>query len=92
MLIPTPTGPTTPPSSARNIPSTFPPDPKAHTTAQPSINSSTSQNATISTTRTHPIVTRAQVGTIKTNPHFHDLMYSISFIPESPSIALSDPY
>ncbi|GKC14726.1 ribonuclease H-like domain-containing protein, partial [Tanacetum coccineum] len=38
------------------------------------------------------MVTRAQVGTVKPNPHFHGLMSSISPIPKSPSVALSDPH
>nr|GEW02489.1 ribonuclease H-like domain-containing protein [Tanacetum cinerariifolium] len=38
------------------------------------------------------MVTRAQVGTVKANPHFHGLMSSISPIPKSPFVALSDPY
>ncbi|GKC91550.1 ribonuclease H-like domain-containing protein [Tanacetum coccineum] len=42
-------------------------------------------------TRTHPMVTRAQVGTIKPNPRFNFLMSHISPLPKSPSIALSDP-
>ncbi|GJX81465.1 ribonuclease H-like domain-containing protein, partial [Tanacetum coccineum] len=42
-------------------------------------------------TRTHPMVTRAQVGTVKPNPRFNFHMSHISPLPKSPSIALSDP-
>ncbi|GJU83107.1 ribonuclease H-like domain-containing protein [Tanacetum coccineum] len=42
-------------------------------------------------TRTHPMVTRAQVGTIKPNPRFNFHMSHISPLHKSPSIALSDP-
>ncbi|GJT32503.1 ribonuclease H-like domain-containing protein [Tanacetum coccineum] len=42
-------------------------------------------------TRTHPMVTRAQVGTVKPNPRFHGHTSHISPLPMSPSIALSDP-
>ncbi|GJT61057.1 ribonuclease H-like domain-containing protein [Tanacetum coccineum] len=37
------------------------------------------------------MVTRAQVGTVKPNPHFNFHMSHISPLPKSPSIALSDP-
>ncbi|GJX87534.1 ribonuclease H-like domain-containing protein [Tanacetum coccineum] len=37
-------------------------------------------------TRTHPMVTRAQVGTVKPNPYFHGHTYPISPIPKSPSV------
>ncbi|GJV26059.1 ribonuclease H-like domain-containing protein [Tanacetum coccineum] len=43
-------------------------------------------------TRTHPIVTRAQVGNIKPNPHFHGHVSHISPLPKSPFVALSDPH
>ncbi|GKA41846.1 ribonuclease H-like domain-containing protein [Tanacetum coccineum] len=42
-------------------------------------------------TRTHPMVTCAQVGTVKPNPHFNFHMSHISPLPKSPSIALCDP-
>ncbi|GJU33060.1 ribonuclease H-like domain-containing protein [Tanacetum coccineum] len=42
-------------------------------------------------TRTHPMVTRAQVGTVKPNPHFHGHTSHISPILKSPYVALSDP-
>ncbi|GJT16529.1 ribonuclease H-like domain-containing protein [Tanacetum coccineum] len=38
------------------------------------------------------MVTRAQVGTVKPNPRFHGLTSSISPIPKSPFVALSDPH
>ncbi|GKA03471.1 ribonuclease H-like domain-containing protein [Tanacetum coccineum] len=41
-------------------------------------------------TETHPMVTRAQVGTVKPNPYFHGHTSYISTIAKSPSIALSD--
>ncbi|GKE21130.1 ribonuclease H-like domain-containing protein [Tanacetum coccineum] len=45
-------------------------------------------------TRTHPMVTRAQVGTVKPNPRFHghtSHISPISPIHKSSSVALSDP-
>ncbi|GJX12346.1 ribonuclease H-like domain-containing protein [Tanacetum coccineum] len=42
-------------------------------------------------TQTHPMVTRAQVGTVKPNLRFNFHMSNISHLPKSPSIALSDP-
>ncbi|GKD30348.1 ribonuclease H-like domain-containing protein [Tanacetum coccineum] len=42
-------------------------------------------------TRTHPMFTYAQVGTVKPNSHFNFHMSHISPLPKSPSIALSDP-
>ncbi|GJS49663.1 ribonuclease H-like domain-containing protein [Tanacetum coccineum] len=62
----------------------------AHTTPT----SATTHTITNHPTRTHPMVTRAQVGTVKPNPRFHghtSHTYSISPIPKSPSVALSDP-
>ncbi|GJX78849.1 ribonuclease H-like domain-containing protein [Tanacetum coccineum] len=41
-------------------------------------------------TRTHPMVTRAQVGTFKPNPHFHGHTSYISPLLKSPAIALSE--
>ncbi|GJV71157.1 ribonuclease H-like domain-containing protein [Tanacetum coccineum] len=43
-------------------------------------------------TRTHPMVTRDQVGTVKPNPRFHGRVSHISPLPKSPSVALSDPH
>ncbi|GJS54483.1 ribonuclease H-like domain-containing protein [Tanacetum coccineum] len=40
--------------------------------------------------RTHPMVTRAQVGTFKPNPRFHGYTSHISPLPKSPIVALSD--
>ncbi|GJV56056.1 ribonuclease H-like domain-containing protein [Tanacetum coccineum] len=42
-------------------------------------------------TRTHPMVTRAQVGTVKPNLRFNFHMSHISPLPKSPSITLSGP-
>ncbi|GJR25837.1 ribonuclease H-like domain-containing protein [Tanacetum coccineum] len=42
-------------------------------------------------TRTHLMVIRAQVGTVKPNPCFNFHTSHISPLPKSPSIALSDP-
>ncbi|GKA10031.1 ribonuclease H-like domain-containing protein [Tanacetum coccineum] len=42
-------------------------------------------------TQTHPMVTRAQVGTVKPNLRFNFHMSHISPLPKSPSIALSNP-
>ncbi|GKA27535.1 ribonuclease H-like domain-containing protein [Tanacetum coccineum] len=42
-------------------------------------------------TRTHLMVTRAQVGTVKPNPHFNFHTSHIFPLPKSQSIALSDP-
>ncbi|GKA95940.1 ribonuclease H-like domain-containing protein [Tanacetum coccineum] len=67
-------------------------DTTTHTSTQPSTTIGPSPNTTPFTTRTHPMVTRAQVGTIKPNPRFHGLMSFISHIPKSPSVALYDPY
>ncbi|GJS93245.1 ribonuclease H-like domain-containing protein [Tanacetum coccineum] len=41
--------------------------------------------------RTHPMGTHAQVGTIKQNPRFALHTSSISYVPKSPSLSLSDP-
>ncbi|GJT02374.1 ribonuclease H-like domain-containing protein [Tanacetum coccineum] len=68
-------------------------------TTQPNFAHTTPTSATTHTipnppTRTHPMVTRSQVGTVKPNPHFHghtSHTSPISLIPKSPSIALSDP-
>ncbi|GJV39083.1 ribonuclease H-like domain-containing protein [Tanacetum coccineum] len=62
---------------------------------QPNFAQTTPTSATTHTisnppTRTHPMVTRAQVGTVKPNPHFHGHTSHISPIPKSPSVALSD--
>ncbi|GKC08874.1 ribonuclease H-like domain-containing protein [Tanacetum coccineum] len=46
----------------------------------------------INTTRTHSMITHAQVVTVKPNPHFHGVTSSISNIPKSPYVALSDPH
>ncbi|GJR05788.1 ribonuclease H-like domain-containing protein [Tanacetum coccineum] len=41
-------------------------------------------------TRTHPMVTRAQVGTVKPNPHFYGHTSHISHLYKSHDVALSD--
>ncbi|GJY78640.1 ribonuclease H-like domain-containing protein [Tanacetum coccineum] len=41
-------------------------------------------------TRTHPMVTRAQVGTVKPNPRFHGHTSHISPLPKYPVVALCD--
>nr|GEX49608.1 ribonuclease H-like domain-containing protein [Tanacetum cinerariifolium] len=38
------------------------------------------------------MIIRAQVGTIKPNPHFHGLTSSLSPFSKSPSVALSNPH
>ncbi|GJW54956.1 ribonuclease H-like domain-containing protein [Tanacetum coccineum] len=88
-------------------PSAHPDTPPHHNTSQSTTKSMTQPNfahttptlATIHTipnppTRTHPMVTRAQVGTVKPNSYFHGHTSHISHIspiPKYPSIALSDP-
>ncbi|GJW16785.1 ribonuclease H-like domain-containing protein [Tanacetum coccineum] len=61
----------------------------------PAVNSLTpSSSTTLSQhppNRTHPMVTRAQVGTVKPIPHFNLHMSHISPLPKSPSIVLFDP-
>ncbi|GKF61915.1 hypothetical protein Tco_0181969, partial [Tanacetum coccineum] len=47
-------------------------------------------SAQLPPTRTHPMVKRAQIGTVKPNPGFNFHTSHISPIPKSPSIALFD--
>ncbi|GJW16139.1 pyrophosphate-energized vacuolar membrane proton pump-like protein [Tanacetum coccineum] len=62
----------------------------SHAATSPTPSSSTT-SAQHPPTRTHPMVTRAQVGTVKRNPRFNLHTTHISPLPKSPSIALSDP-
>ncbi|GKC04657.1 ribonuclease H-like domain-containing protein, partial [Tanacetum coccineum] len=103
---PTPS-PTPSPMHSVTPPSAHPDTPPHHNTSQSTTQSTTQPNfahttptsATTHTipnppTRTHPMVTRAQVGTVKPNPRFHghtSHISPISPIPKSPSVALSDP-
>ncbi|GKF48602.1 hypothetical protein Tco_0141853 [Tanacetum coccineum] len=61
----------------------------------PAVNSLTPSSSTTSTqhppNRTHPKVTRAQVGTVKPIPRFNLHTSHISPLPKSPFIVLSDP-
>ncbi|GJX39533.1 ribonuclease H-like domain-containing protein [Tanacetum coccineum] len=88
-------------------PSAHPDTPPHHNTSQSTTQSTTQPifayttptSATKHTipdppTQTHLMVTRAQVGTVKTNPLFHSHtshISPISLIPKSPSIVLSYP-
>ncbi|GJW84887.1 ribonuclease H-like domain-containing protein [Tanacetum coccineum] len=91
------------PSLMYNVtpPSAHPDTPPHHNTSQSTTQSMTQPNFAQTTptsatthmipnppTRTHPMVTRAQVGTVKPNPRFHG---HISPIPKFPFVALSDP-
>ncbi|GKA19437.1 ribonuclease H-like domain-containing protein [Tanacetum coccineum] len=68
-------------------------------TTQPNFAHTTPTSATTHTipnppTRTHPMVTRAQVGTVKPNPRFHghtSHISPISPIPKFLPVTLSDP-
>ncbi|GJZ19653.1 putative ribonuclease H-like domain-containing protein [Tanacetum coccineum] len=55
-----------------------------------STQSTSGPNTVQQPTRTHPMITRAQVGTFKPNPRFHGHTTHISPLPKSPAIALSD--
>ncbi|GJT23984.1 ribonuclease H-like domain-containing protein [Tanacetum coccineum] len=64
---------------------TFPHQLTTHSTQ-----STSGPNTVQQPTRTHPMATRAQVGTFKPNPRFHGHTTHISPLPKSPAIALSD--
>ncbi|GJW23531.1 ribonuclease H-like domain-containing protein [Tanacetum coccineum] len=81
-------------------PSTHPDTPPHHnilqSTTQPNFAHTTPTSATTHTipnppTQTHLMVTCAQIGTVKPNPHFHGHTSHIYHIQKSPSVALSDP-
>ncbi|GJZ68238.1 ribonuclease H-like domain-containing protein [Tanacetum coccineum] len=85
-------------------PLAHPDTPTHHSTSQSTTQSTTQPNFAQTTptltithtipnppTQTHPMVTRAQVGTVKPNPRFHSHNSHISHIPKFPFIALSDP-